>query len=121
MSDNEINWHLAELVMGWHSNERHDAWLDADNVHMRDNDLRIEDGRDDWNPLEHDDDACAVLDRMGVEQGLDVHLNRTYGLWTCSVHHRAPGMAPPSMDHSAGRRFAICLAALKAVDVEVED
>jgi len=111
MSDQEIIRVLAEKVMGFDTSVAYTVWYEPSGRGVE----NIA-----WNPLMDDVAACAVLDRMGVDQGLDVHLNRTYGLWTCNVHHRAPGMAPPSMDHSAGRRRAICLAALRAVGVEVE-
>lgn len=119
MTDSEIIRAVAEKVMGWHQKEfinergiRRDCWFQDD--------CPIPQGPTaDFDPLDDDECACAVLDKM-AEEGYYVRINSMYydghQGWECQI--ALHGTTEPIVNES--RRRAIVLAALKAKGVEVE-
>ena len=120
VTDTEIIEALATKVMGWI--ERPQWRLPADRWYTR-NDKREwrKEAKSGWNPLENIKDAWMVVERMGEVH----HLGSKHGflltkrdgeLWYCEFER--PNWEDVEADNPSR---AICLAALKAVGVEVTE
>jgi hypothetical protein len=107
---NDVNSKIATLIMGWHKNGV--WWEDGNTIELLGTG---EIGVDYFDPIHRIEYAWMVVEKIESRKFI---IERKYDRWLCNIQDKTGKWF--DVDPQATAQEAICLAALKAKEVENE-